>query len=101
MINITVLKFIVIALGVLILVGTSVIGVTIIRRIQDMPPSEAEKISSEIVRIHKASGDRVKSIDVEDGVLFLHLETTTGVVIMGYDLFTGQEVNKVVVDQKP
>ena len=66
-----------------------------------MPPSEAEKISSEIVRIHKASGDRVKSIDVEDGVLFLHLETTMGVVIMGYDLSTGQEVTKVVVDQEP
>ena len=101
MINITVLKFIVIALGALILVGTSVIGVTIVRRIQGMSPSEAEKISSEIIRIHKDSGDNVKSIDVEGGVLFLHLETTTGVVVMGYDLSTGQEVNKVVVDQEP
>ena len=101
MINISVLKFIVIALGVLILVGISVIGVTIIRKIQDMAPSEAEKLSPKIIRIHKASGDGVKSIDVEDGVLFLHLETTTGVVIMGYDLSTGQEVNKVVVHQEP
>ena len=95
------MKFIVIALGVLILVGTSIIGVTIIRRIQDMPPSGAEKVSSEITRIHKASGDAVKSIDVEDGILFLHLETIMGVVIMGYDLSTGQEVAKVVVDQEP
>ena len=66
-----------------------------------MPPSGAEKVSSEIIRIRKASGDAVKSIDVEDGILFLHLETTMGVVIMGYDLSTGQEVTKVVVDQEP
>jgi len=66
-----------------------------------MSPSGTEKVSSEIIRIHKASGDAVKSVNVEDGILFLHLETTTGVVIMGYDLSTGQEVTKVVVDQEP
>jgi hypothetical protein len=86
---------------VLILIGTSVVGVTIVRRLQTISQSEVTAIRGELVRIHSTAGDEVKSMDVEDGVLFLHLETTAGVVIMGYDLSTGQVVSKVVFDQEP
>ena len=101
MINITILKFIVIALGVLILVGTSVVGVTIIRRVQDLSGGERQAIDGEVVHLRTSGSKNVKSIDVDEGILFLHVETSTGDRVIGYDLFTGEVVNRVTIDQTP
>ena len=77
------------------------VGITIISRIQDISRSDSDTVSSKSMHIPNATEGDIKSIDVEDGILFLHMETGEGTVIMGYDLSTGQRVSELVISQNP
>ena len=88
-------------MGVLIIVGTSVIGVTIVRRAQDISENGRLVTANEVLNLHTGGSEKVKSIDVEEGILFLHMETSTGDMVIGYDLFSGEVVNRVLIDQAP
>ena len=88
-------------MGVLILVGTSVVGITIVRRAQDISVGDKLISGGETLNLHASESTNVKSIDVEEGILFLHLETSTGDMVIGYDLFSGEVVNRVLIDQAP
>ena len=88
-------------MGVLILVGTSVVGITIVRRAQDVSVGDKLVANGETLNLYVSESTNVKSIDVEEGILFLHMETSTGDMVIGYDLFTGELVNRVIIDQAP
>ena len=88
-------------MGVLILVGTSVVGITIVRRAQDISVGDKLVADGETLNIYVSESTNVKSIDVEEGILFLHMETSTGDMVIGYDLFSGEVVNRVIIDQAP
>tara|TARA_B100000029_G_C16935052_1_gene726571 strand:+ start:110 stop:376 length:267 start_codon:yes stop_codon:yes gene_type:complete len=88
-------------LGVLILVGTSVVGITIVRRAQDVSVGDKLVANGETLNLYVSESTNVKSIDVEEGILFLHMETSTGDMVIGYDLFSGEVVNRVIIDQAP
>ena len=88
-------------MGVLILVGTSVVGITIVRRAQDISVGDKLVADGETLNIYVSESTNVKSIDVEEGILFLHMETSTGDMVIGYDLFSGEVVNRVLIDQAP
>ena len=88
-------------MGVLILVGTSVVGVTIVRRAQDISVGDKLVADGETLNLYASESTNVKSIDVEEGILFLHMETSTGDMVIGYDLFSGEVVNRVTIDQAP
>ena len=88
-------------MGVLILVGTSVVGITIVRRAQDISFGDKLIAGGETLNLHASESTNVKSIDVEEGILFLHMETSTGDMVIGYDLFSGEVVNRVIIDQAP
>ena len=88
-------------MGVLILVGTSVVGITIVRRAQDISVGDKLVADGEMLNLYASESNNVKSIDVEEGILFLHMETSTGDMVIGYDLFSGEVVNRVIIDQAP
>ena len=88
-------------MGVLILVGTSVVGITIVRRAQDVSVGDKLVANGETLNLYVSESTNVKSIDVEEGILFLHMETSTGDMVIGYDLFSGEVVNRVLIDQAP
>ena len=88
-------------MGVLILVGTSVVGITIVRRAQDISVGDKLVADGETLNLYASESNNVKSIDVEEGILFLHMETSTGDMVIGYDLFSGEVVNRVIIDQAP
>ena len=88
-------------MGVLILVGTSVVGITIVRRAQDISVGDKLVADGETLNLYASESTNVKSIDVEEGILFLHMETSTGDMVIGYDLSTGEVVNRIVIDQEP
>ena len=88
-------------MGVLILVGTSVVGITIVRRAQDISVGDKLVADGETLNLYASESTNVKSIDVEEGILFLHMETSTGDMVIGYDLFSGEVVNRVIIDQVP
>ena len=86
-------------MGVLILGGTSIVGVTIVRRAQDISEGGRLAAQSKPLNLHTSEARNLKSMDVEDGILFLHMETSTGDMVIGYDLSTGEVVNRVIIDQ--
>ena len=88
-------------MGVLILVGTSVVGITIVRRAQDVSVGDKLVADGETLNLYASESTNVKSIDVEEGILFLHMETSTGDMVIGYDLFSCEVVNRVTIDQAP
>ena len=88
-------------MGVLILVGTSVVGITIVRRAQDISVGDKLVADGETLNLYASESTNVKSIDVEEGILFLHMETSTGDMVIGYDLYSGEVVNRVTIDQAP
>ena len=88
-------------MGVLILVGTSVVGITVVRRAQDISVGDKLVADGETLNLYASESPNVKSIDVEEGILFLHMETSTGDMVIGYDLFSGEVVNRVLIDQAP
>ena len=88
-------------MGVLILVGTSVVGITVVRRAQDISVGDKLVADGETLNLYASESTNVKSIDVEEGILFLHMETSTGDMVIGYDLFSGEVVNRVTIDQAP
>ena len=88
-------------MGVLILVGTSVVGITIVRRAQDVSVGDKLVANGETLNLYVSESTNVKSIDVEEGILFLHMEPSTGDIVIGYDLFSGEVVNRVIIDQVP
>ena len=88
-------------MGVLILVGTSVVGITIVRRAQDISVGDKLVADGETLNLDASESTNVKSIDVEEGILFLHMETSTGDMVIGYDLFSGEVVNRVIIDEAP
>ena len=83
------------------MVGTSVVGVTIVRRAQDMSEGARMATEDEPLYLHASESKSLKSIDVEGGILFLHMETSTGDMVIGYDLSTGEVVNRIIIDQEP
>ena len=88
-------------MGVLILVGTSVVGITIVRRAQDVSVGDKLVANGETLNLYVSESTNVKSIDVEEGILFLHMETSTGDTVVGYDLFSGEVVNRIIIDRAP
>ena len=88
-------------MGVLILVGTSVVGITIVRRAQDVSVGDQLVANGETLNLYVSESTNVKSIDVEEGILFLHMETSTGDMVVGYDLFSGEVVNRIIIDRAP
>ena len=88
-------------MGVLILVGTSVVGITVVRRAQDISVGDKLVADGETLNLYASESTNVKSIDVEEGILFLHMETSTGDMVIGYDLLSGEVVNRVLIDQAP
>ena len=88
-------------MGVLILVGTSVVGITIVRRAQDVSVGDKLVANGETLNLYVSESTNVKSIDVEEGILFLHMETSTGDMVVGYDLFSGEVVNRIIIDRAP
>ncbi len=88
-------------MGVLILVGTSVVGVTIVRRAQNISIGDKLVADGQTLNVYAGESTNVKSIDVEEGVLFLHMETSTGDTVVGYDLFSGEVVNRIIIDRAP
>ena len=76
-------------------------GVTIVRRAQDLSEGERRVIAGEVVHLRTGGSKSVKSMDVDEGILFLHVETSTGDRVIGYNLFTGEVVNRVTIDQTP
>ena len=92
--NIQFLKFIVIAMGLLIVVGVAILGVTIVNRIAAR--GEAAK-PPEKIALSLPDGAQIVETVLDDNRMALRLERAEGAEILIIDLTTGAVVTSVAV----
>lgn len=106
------LKIVVIVMGVLIIAGMGVIGVTMVRRITaastDTVETTATTAATEAtvagfgqVELAVPTGARLVDMDVDGDRLVLHLETADGPRILVIDLTTGKTVGAIDLAPAP
>jgi hypothetical protein len=98
--NIRVLKFVVIAMGLLIVSGVTILGVTIVKRIAAR--GETASAPSEQIALNLPDGARIVETVLDDDRLVLRVESTDGDKILIVDLASGKLVSTVdIVEQTP
>jgi len=98
--NIRLLKFIVIAMGLLIVAGVTVLGVTIVNRVAAR--TEAATAPSEQIALSLPEGARIVETTLAENRLVLRIETLDGAEIRILDLTTGELVSTILIgDRSP
>lgn len=95
--NIRLLKFIVIAMGILILVGTTVVGVTIVNRVAARTDAGSETTAQ--IPVSLPEGARIVETALADDRLALRIETKDGPRILIVDLITGTLISTVEIEE--
>jgi len=112
-----VLKIVVIVMGVLIIGGMGVIGVTMVRRITSASTETVETTAATAtaattaatttvagfghVELAVPAGARLVDMDVDGDRLVLHLETADGARVLVIDLTTGKTVGAIDLAPAP
>ncbi len=93
------LKIVVIVMGVLIIGGMGVIGVTMVRRITSASTDTVEATVAGFGQVELAvpAGARLVDMDVDGDRLVLHLETAAGARVLVIDLTTGKTVGAIAL----
>ncbi len=91
--NIKVLKFIVIAMGILIVIGTTVVAVTIVNRLSARQAAP-DAVSAEIP-VTLPDGARIVETALDGNRLALRIETQSGPRILIIDISTGTLISTV------
>ena len=94
--NIRLLKFIVIAMGLLIVAGVTVLGVTIVNRVAAR--SDAATAPTEQIALSLPEGARIVETTLADNRLALRIETSDGVEIRILNLATGELVSTIKIE---
>ena len=66
-----------------------------------MSDHSQETRSTGTLELNGLANLHINSIDIEDGVLFLHIEAKTGHMVIGYDLTSGAEVSRILLGSSP
>ncbi len=93
--NIQLLKFIVIAMGLLIVSGVTVLGVTIVNRVAAR--GEIASAPPDRIAMSLPEGARIVETVMDDDRLALRIETTDGDQILIIDLASGEVISTVKI----
>ncbi len=94
-------------MGVLIIAGMGVIGVTMVRRITSAATDTVETTATTAaggfgqVELAVPTGARLVDMDVDGDRLVLHLETADGARVLVIDLTTGKTVGAIDLAPAP
>ncbi len=88
-------------MGVLIIAGMVVIGVTMVRRIASVPPDATAAAGFGQVELAVPAGARLVDLDADGDRLVLHLQTADGPRVLVIDLTTGKTVGAIDLAPAP
>ena len=97
--NIQFLKFLVIAMGVLIVAGVATLGVTIANRVAAL--GDAAGAPSERIAVSLPDGARIVETTLSEDRLALRLDTPDGPEILIVDIATGALLSTVEISGMP
>ena len=93
------LKFLVIFMGILILLGTSFLVFTIIQRGSKLIKPNAEKIINSSIEIISPENMELKNISSNDGKIIIQFEDEKKYIIKILSLDTGSELKSILISK--
>ena len=93
------LKFLVIFMGILILVGTSFLVFTIIQRGSKLIKPNEENIINSSIEIISPINMELKNISSNDGKIIIKFEDEKKYIIKIYSLDTGTELKSILISK--
>jgi len=94
------LKFLVIFMGVLILLGTSFLVFTIIQRGSKLIKPNEEKVINSSIEIISPTNMELKNVSSNDGKIIIKFEDENKFIIKILNLDTGLELNSILIKKE-
>ena len=85
----------------LIIIGTTIVGVTIVSRLHDMSEGQVQESAVSTVLFSVPHGSRIRAIDADEGLLFVSVETPQGDIVVTVDIASNQVIRRFeLVDEQ-
>ena len=88
-------------MGILIVAGMIIIGVTISSRVNDISQKDPSIELLSKVQINAPKGSKILDVEADDGFLFISLSSPGGDIIMIVELSTGEIVGTIELIDEP
>ena len=90
-----------IILGVLIIAGLTIIGITIASRLHGMSQDLGKLVIPDTIPLSAPQGSRIRAVDADEGLLFVLLDTPSGDIVMIVELGSGRVIGRLELVDKP
>lgn len=88
-------------LGILIIIGTTIVGVTIVNRLHDMSEGQIEEGIASTVLLSMPHGSRIQTIDADEGLLSVLVQTPRGDMVVIVDIASNRVIKRLeLVDEQ-
>jgi hypothetical protein len=91
----------VIILGVLIIAGLTIIGITIASRLHGMSQDLGKLVLPDTIPLSAPQGSRIRAVDADEGLLFVLLDTPSGDIVMIVELGSGRVIGRLELVNEP
>jgi hypothetical protein len=91
----------VIILGVLIIAGLTIIGITIASRLHGMSQDLGKLVIPDTIPLSAPQGSRIRAVDADEGLLFVLLDTPSGDIVMIVELGSGRVIGRLELVNEP
>ena len=90
-----------IILGVLIIAGLTIIGITIASRLHGMSQDLGTLVIPDTIPLSAPQGSRIRAVDADEGLLFVLLDTPSGDIVMIVELGSGRVIGHLELVNEP
>lgn len=90
-----------IILGVLIIAGLTIIGITIASRLHGMSQNLGKLVIPDTIPLSAPQGSRIRAVDADEGLLFVLLDTPSGDIVMIVELGSGRVIGRLELVNEP
>ncbi len=90
-----------IILGVLIIAGLTIIGITIASRLHGMSQDLGKLVIPDTIPLSAPQGSRIRAVDADEGLLFVLLDTPSGDIVMIVELGSGRVIGRLELVKEP
>ena len=90
-----------IILGVVIIAGLTIIGITIASRLHGMSQDLGKLVIPDTIPLSAPQGSRIRAVDADEGLLFVLLDTPSGDIVMIVELGSGRVIGRLELVNEP
>ena len=90
-----------IILGLLIVAGVMIIGITITTRLNDMSQDDITVDMPDAIQAYAPKGSQIRAVDMDDGLLFVSLAAPEGDIVIIVELKSGKLLGRLNILDEP